>query len=55
MILRATSPWPLQDAAVMLMQSAFTGRPGYRLGSIIKETDLSVVLAWSKRKHRLFL
>ena len=32
MILRATSPWPLQDAAVMLMQSAFTGRPGYRLG-----------------------
>ena len=32
MILRATSPWPLQDAAVMLMQSAFTGRPGYRIG-----------------------
>jgi len=32
MILRATTPWPLPDAAEVLMQSAFTGRPGYRLG-----------------------
>ena len=40
MILMATSPWPLQDTAVMLIQSAFTGRPGYRLGVYNKEDRL---------------
>lgn len=40
MILRATSPWPLEDAARTLMQSAYTGRPGYRLGVYRDEHEL---------------
>ena len=38
MILRPTSPWPKEEAAMMLMQSCYTGRPGYRLGVYVKQS-----------------